>query len=330
MKNSLENFRTELTQTVLNCLWSAWSQVGVMGGAAPSHPRLVDPEPLLLLTWVCARQDARMFDEVLDWLVENGRWINVMRLTALMKSDKVCPPSLVGAVAAFMAERVRTPKWRNLARTCRPESGVSKEPLFQHQGKPLVLMDQEIDATFSDYGWPRSSIWLREQSQKLPAWTPASLVLKCRAFFGVNIRADVFAYLVSHGPGTASRLARELGYSQRGVQETLTDMQLAGLFQTRHDGNRKEYSIDSARGWQLLFEAAPQRAEWFNWRAYGRAVSVIWYKAFTIKEEGLLDYLFESEMGKALKEAQSDFIAAGLMLSERPTTAEFLEKLKRV
>lgn len=52
--------------------------------------------------------------------------------------------------------------------------------------------------------------------------------LKCRAFFGVSIRADVFAYLVAHGPGTASGVARELGYSQRRVQETLAEMQLAG------------------------------------------------------------------------------------------------------
>src|SRR5207247_10426457 len=116
-------------------------------------------------------------------------------------------------------------------------------------------------------------IRLQGQSQRGPAWTPASLVLKCRAFFGVNIRADVFARLVARGPATASGLARELGYSQRRVQETLMEMQLGGLFQTRFDGNRKEYSIESSNGWQLLFEATPERAPWFDWRALGRAVA---------------------------------------------------------
>ncbi len=61
---------------------------------------------MLLLTWACARQDPRVFDEVLDWLVQNGRWINVVRLSTLMEKDQVCPPSLVGAVAAFMAQRM--------------------------------------------------------------------------------------------------------------------------------------------------------------------------------------------------------------------------------
>jgi len=72
--------------------------------------------------------------------------------------------------------------------------------------------------------------WLQVVA-KVPAWTPTSLMLKCRAFFGVNIRADVFAWLVAHERGTASGLARELGYSQRRVQDTLAEMQLAELFQ---------------------------------------------------------------------------------------------------
>ena len=97
MRNLLRDFRSELSQAVLNILWSAWSQVGVMGGAAPAQARIVDPEPLLLLTWSFARQDARAFDEVLDWLVQNGRWVNLVRLTTLLEEDEVCPPALAGA-----------------------------------------------------------------------------------------------------------------------------------------------------------------------------------------------------------------------------------------
>jgi hypothetical protein len=114
------------------------------------------------------------------------------------------------------------------------------------------------------------------------------------------------------------------------VQETLMEMQLGGLFQTRFDGNRKEYSIESSKGWQLLFEATPDRAAWFDWRAFGRSVATVWKPAFTMKEEGLTAYLFEAEMAKRLEAASGDFTAAGLALSERPTTGEFLEKLTRL
>jgi len=330
MKNLLRQFRAELSQTVLDAIWAAWAQVGVMGQSQPRAARIVDPEPLLLLTWECARQDPRVFDEVLDWLVRNGRWVNVIRLSTLLKEDQICAPSLAGAVAAFMTQHDKSPKWRNIAERCKPEPGQPSAPLFQRQGKPLIPMDEDRDEVFARYGWARSRVCLRGQSQPMPAWTPTSLVLKCRAFFGVNIRADVFAWLVAHGHGTASGLARELGYSQRRVQDSLTEMQLAELFQTRFDGNRKEYSLDANKGWQLLFEATSERAEWFNWRAFGRAVSIIWKKAFTMKEMDLTEYVLESEMGKALAEAQADFTAAGLALSTRPTSAELLEKLKRL
>lgn len=329
MKTLLKNFRTELSQTVLDFLWSAWSQVGLMGGSTPSSPRVVDPEPLLLLTWECARQDARVFDEVLDWLVQNGRWINVVRLSTLIESDQVCSPAVAGAMAAFLAERDKTPKWRKLAANYKPKAGSPAEALFQRQGKPLTPRQGETDPVFLRYGWLRSSIRLRGQSQPIPAATPASLVLKCRAFLGVSMRADLFASLVARGPATASALARELGYSQRRVQDALAEMQLADQFQTRSDGNRKEYSIDPNRGWELLFQATPERAAWFNWRAYGRAISTVWRVAFTLKEEGLTQYLFESEMAKALQAALPDFTAAGLRLSPRPTTREFLDKLTR-
>lgn len=330
MKNSLKSFRAGLTRAVLDVIWGAWSQVGVMGHGQPVEGRIVDPEPLLLLTWGCARQDPRVFDEVLDWLVRNGRWINVVRLTTLLNEDQTCAPALAGAMAAFMTQHDKGPKWRTLAERYRPGPEPPLAPLFERQGKPLTPVDAERDVLFARYGWARSRVCLRGQSQPMPAWTPTSLILKCRALFGLNIRADVFAWLVAHGHGTASGLARELGYSQRRVLDTLAEMQLAELFQTRFDGNRKEYSLDANKGWQLLFEATAKRAHWFNWRAFGRAVSVVWKKAFSLKEKHLTEPIFAAEMGKALVEAQPDFTAAGLPLSLRPSSAELLEKLKRL
>lgn len=330
MKNLLKKFRTDLTRAVLDVIWETWSQAGVMGQGQPSPGRIVDPEPLLLLTWECARQDSRVFDEVLDWLTRNGRWINVVRLTTLLNEDRTCPPSLAGAVAAFLMQHDKGPKWRTLAERYRPVTQQMLEPLFQRQTKPLTPVDDERDEIFARYGWARSPVFLRGQSQPMPVWTPTSLIIKCRALFGVNIRADVFAWLMAHGHGTASGLARELGYSQRRVLDTLVDMQLAELFQIRFDGHRKEYSLDAKKGWQWLFESTSERAIWFNWRAFGRAVSVVWKQAFSMKEEALTEYIFESEIGKALAEARSDFTAAGLFLSMRPSSSELLEKLIRL
>ncbi len=317
MKNLLNKFKTELSQTVLDFLWAAWSQVGVMGGAAPSIPCIVDPEPMLLLTWACARQDPRIFDELLDWMVRNGRWINVGRLSTLMEADRVCPPSLVGAMAAFMSQHDKTPKWKTLAHRCQPIKGAMAEPLFLRQGKPLFFKEEERDETFFRYGWLRSPVRPRNQSLPPPSWAPAGLLLKSRAFFGVSIRADAYSYLMVNGPCTASRLAREMGYSQRRVQDALVDMQMGNAFQVRQDGNRKEYFIPAQKGWQLLFEAPPEAMRRLNWRALGCGVSKILKATQDMKEEGLTPYIFASEFSKWVEEARGSFASAGIVLPVR-------------
>ncbi len=328
MKNSLKQFRTGLSEVVLDFLWSAWSHVGVMGSAVPSKSVIVDPEPLLLLTWGCGRQDPRVFDEVLDWLVRNGRWINVVRLTTLVEEDRACPPSLAGAIAAFMLRYDKSPKWRTLAQRYKPKKTSVSEILFQRDGKALGS-HRQCDEDFLKYGWLRLPVSLRKQSQPVAFWKPAGLILKSRAFFGVNIRADVFAWLVANGSCSASRLARELGYSQRRVQDTLMEMQIAGAFQVHHDGNRKEYSVSAQKGWQLLFDSEPEATLAFHWRAFARGISKIWKKTFSLKEEGLTPYILESELTKAADEAREDLVSAGVVLPPRMESWQLLAVLKK-
>jgi hypothetical protein len=56
----------------------------VLGGAAPSQPRIVDPEPLLLVTWECARHDCtadESGDEVTGFVrlgIEEHRLTNLL------------------------------------------------------------------------------------------------------------------------------------------------------------------------------------------------------------------------------------------------------------
>ena len=123
MKNLLKKYREELSQAVLDVIWQAWSQAGVLGDMRVSAAgRIVDPEPLLLLTWECARQDPRVFDEVLDWLVRNGKWVNVVRLSTLLNEDQVCVPSAAEAVAAIMCSTIRDQSGGGLRNGITPRS----------------------------------------------------------------------------------------------------------------------------------------------------------------------------------------------------------------
>lgn len=328
MKNLLKKYRTELSEVVLNFLWEAWSQVGVMGGVTPSEDRLIDPEPLLLLTLECTRKDPRVFDEVLDWMVQNGKWINVTRFTTILEEDQTCPQSLVGAVAAFMVEHDNPLKWKTIAQKYQPKTKSDAKALFQRHGADLTPSATGRDPIFARYGWYRSRLSLRKQAQPIPFDRAASFVFKCRALFGVNMRADVFAYLVTSGPITASRLARELGYSQRRAMDTLNEMQMADIFQVRHDGNRKEYHIELNRGLEQFFELKPDQLKWFPWRPFARGITKIWNKEFSLKEDGLTDYIFETEMVKVQEDAREDLESAGLSLPSKLASNSVLEALK--
>jgi hypothetical protein len=84
MNQSLKTFKDEYQNLVLNFLWRQWSALGVAGQASGEDAWIIDPEALLLLTCTMGRHEPRLFDEALDWLQENGRFINVMRLKRIL------------------------------------------------------------------------------------------------------------------------------------------------------------------------------------------------------------------------------------------------------
>jgi len=314
MNELLDKFRQELSEAVLTFIWQQWSSIGVMAAGGADRSRVIDPEPLLLLTLELARQDPRMFDEVVDWLIVNGKWINVVRLSTLLKEDKLCSPEVLGAVAATLAEHDRTPKWRGLAKHLKPGVGKEAESLFEKNGKPLFLSGSEPDNIFHSYGLLRQPLQTRGLSSPVlrsntPLWTSTNFMFKARALFGVNIRADVFSFLVLQGASNPTRVARELGYSQRRVQDALADMAAADVFKVRTDGKAREYSVDSESTLRFL-GVTENDISWFDWRALSRALVTVWRRAFAIREEGLTPYILESERQRILGEVKNDLLSA--------------------
>jgi predicted NACHT family NTPase len=308
---------------MLNFIFEQWAAVGVMAPRAPEQARVIDPEPLLLLTLEVARHDPRTFDEVLDWLITNGRWINVARLSALADADRICAPEVLGAVAATLSRHDKTPKWRNLAARLKPLSDKPPDALFLKNGQPLFLPGSEPDAIFKSYGLLRTPVETRGLSSPvLPSrqseWSSANFMFKARALFGVSIRADVFTFVVLQGASNPTRIARELGYSQRRVQDALLDMTSAGVFQVRKVGNAKEYFADSERILRFL-GALDGGICWFDWRTQARALSIVWRRAFAMREENLTAHILESEQEKILREVENDLLRA---IPKRPAVAQ--------
>jgi hypothetical protein len=315
MSELARKFKADRTETILSFVWQQWSRIG--GGAAGGRDgdRIVDPEPLLLLTLEVARQDPRMFDSALDWLIVNGRWLNVVRLTALSEKDKVCDSRILGAVAAIMTQHDRTPKWKALARRYKPDSIGDLAPLFNKNGKPMLVDVAESDPIFASYGFLRGRFTQRSLATSVLTpdkhkWSASEFMFRSRALFGVNIRADVFSYLALRRAANPTRIARELGYSQRRVQDALVDMAASGVFKARTVGKSKEYVFNAGVGWGGIMGGDKTSVEWRDWRALARAFSVIWRVVVAIKEELADEYIINAEEQAAFREARDDLIAA--------------------
>lgn len=315
MKTLLNTYRDDFAESVLTFLAVQWARLGsAISSTSSEELRVIDPEPLLLLTLEFARQDPRLFDEVLDWLTINGKWISVTRLTTLLKEDRTCNPSVVGAVASMMSLYNKTPKWKKLAEIF---SGKAKkaESLFQKKGKPLFLKSSKKDPIFLSYGLLREPLTLRGKSSSIQLSKPSNLIFRNRALFGVNIRADVFTYLMIRKADNPSCIAQELGYSQRRVQDTLTEMAAANVFfRVSTDSYKSEYSFDSEKWDSLFFPYTQSKPDWFNWRAFSRAITKLWNAITNLREEGLTPGILDSEMTKAFKEAKEDLMAIKLDL----------------
>lgn len=335
-------FKSEFKEQFLNFIWREWSQLGVFGTAMPENRWIIDPEPLLLLTLEIGRCDPRLFDEVMDWLLRNARWINAHRLSTLMQKDKIGDNSVVGAVAATLAQHNKSSqsnKWRTLAQRNQLEkANKSHHFFFSPNGKPIPLISNVSDKVFRHYGFLRDPIETRGMSKLVPLESPANLTFKMRALFGVNIRADTLVYLMTHDSNNPSRIAHLLGYSQKQLQDVLVEMATSGAIGVRTVGREKHYWLRS-QDWLSWFPGySPSLFKWIDWRALTRGLIILWRAIFVLNEDHVDEYLISSEMREAMLAAKNDLYASGIAFNIRDDRAflgedympAFLEDLKEI
>jgi hypothetical protein len=266
------NFRFQ--EGVLNLIWRQWSSLGVAGSAIVEDRWLVDPEALLLLTCTAGRRDARVFDEVLDWLQQFGGWINTQRLARMANEYGFEGEKTLTAVAAWMAVKDKSPKWKKLAG--KPVEGELEPFFWMREGMPVPVM-RDPEAHFASRGFKRDAMRLRGYSQPFRPVEPATLLLQCRALFGLNARAEVMAWLLTHKEGHPSGIARSCGYSQRGVQNILVELAASGVLRVKSTGREKWYWTDQS-AWTRLLDRESCMPEWVSWAPLFRALERIWIR----------------------------------------------------
>lgn len=261
MQNSLLNSSEELRRSIVDLLWRQWSALGVAGHAAQGSNIAVDPEALLLFSSAFARHDARLFDEIADWLQQNGDWINLLRMTRLQREHELGDVTVLGALAGHLMRRSSHAKWKVFAK--KPPQSEQLAPLFPHLPAP-----SRADEIFRRWGWLRTPLEARGLSKPPRPNHPASFLLKLRALFGMQSRAEVLAWLLAHESGHPAQIARETGYFRGSVQNVLNELEMSGHVYATRDGREKRF-IAPREHWRFLLTWSPDSAaefpQWVPW-----------------------------------------------------------------
>lgn len=269
MNPSLINFRDQLVESVLRFLWRQWSALGVAGYAHSKDTWMVDPEALLLFSLPVARYDPRLFDEIMDWLHKNGALLSLNRLQTLEKEHQLGNPSLLRPVAESLAKSPGNSKWSLILKRFHPGNELgSPQALFVD-----VPVFAEPDDIFHRWGWVRGSLKGRGMSKAPRPDQPATFLFMLRALFGLQVRAEVMAWLLSHEHGHPAEIARQTGYFARSVHRVVTELEASGLVRSFRVGREKQFSLIHAQ-WRFLLQWTPADnfPVWIAWAPLFRAL----------------------------------------------------------
>ena len=310
MSPSLMNLASDLEDGALDFLWRQWCTLGVLGTAGGEARWIIDPEALLLLTSETARHDARLFDEVLDWMRVNSRWINTQRLSTLNSRYGLGDTRVMAAIARHMLQHDPPAKWTRWTRAVGAASPA--DALFYRGDRPLRGPFPDPDRDFESYGLLRPAITPRTISQAIPMMQPCALRFRLRALFGLGMRADILCYLLAQGEAHPSGLAKELGYSQKRVQDTLNELAVSGCVQVHRVGRLKMYDLARERWADFLIPQKPHFPAWIDWVALARGLTTLWRAVWTLPRENDDSYVASSRLRKAMRAARGDLYESGI------------------
>ena len=299
MNDWLTKSKDQFQETIIDFLWHQWSLLGIAGTTPPHDDRIIDPEALLLFSLNIGRYEPRLFDEIIDWLFQNGHVINVQRLRQIQKMYNFNSGPQLSAIAELLS---RQPgyrlKWSSLAKKY---SQTDQEPLFfDNQGHALPCPDDhDANPEFLKHGLRRGRINLRGYSQSFAFDSSACLLLRLRALIGIHARAELLCLLAAVDQIHPSQAARMTGYSQKTIQTTLVEMSRSGGILTRTSKKEKYYRLKSGI-LDTLLRPSGQCPQWICWPALFKMVEIVWQKLRQLCGQRIDTLLLSSELKKLL------------------------------
>ena len=309
MEKLLKEFKESYLDSLLSFLWKQWSAIGVSGYSNSKDNWYIDPEALLVFSCSIARYDARLFDEMINWLNINGSYINIQRLKNIAGAENFNGTKVLSAVAKVMSKRQKFLKWKGIS-AINDISLNEVEPLFYFKNGLPIQNFGEAEKDFREYGFLRGKIEFRKHIQPVNITKNTGLLFKLRALFGVSARCDIILYLLTHESAHPQIISKEIYYSQKSVQDTLVEMVKSDLIFVRSIGREKHYWLNKTT-WSEFLKSDDKSLRWVKWPALMSALETIWIK---INDKAFLEYdslLKSSELRILMRSIMSKIQDAG-------------------
>lgn len=304
---SLASLSAEIERKCRDFAWEQWTQIGISGpppGVAASWA--VDPEALILFTLETGRADPRLFDEMLDWLVQNEKLVSVQRLRNLCLDDE--DRQLADAALTWVAQ------WRPRARLTAGRQARQAErpprPLFYDLSPP----GPGTDPAFAHHGYLRPLVEPSHKSQRPDMAAAAAFAFRLRRLLGVGVRAEVLgALLTIDAPRVSSGvLNASAGFTRQNVRESLNQLTDADVVVSTKMGSEQFFAVRHVDWAQLLGldeRELPSHRDWIQILGPLRLI-LRWLR--DPRTGDLSEYLRASEARKLHERVSPDLRFAGV------------------
>ena len=263
---SVNKFKQELLDSILELLWRQWTQLGVAGAVNSKDDWVLDPEALLIFSAHFARYDQRLYDLVIDWLQCNGESINLPRLKALLKRFDHADRKSLG----FIAASVKSKKWQPLAKSLLPKDSGVETMFFGNEFVP------KPDETALRYGLKRNQYVQSNKVMPFASSGNASLLLRLRGAFGMSARAEAILTMLNKEFCRIQDVADAGGFSWKAASDVLDELCTSGVAVTLDKSKRgRSYFLKDSNTMHKLFEI--ETVKFPDWLTIFDMLSVVWH-----------------------------------------------------
>ncbi|MBN2641858.1 MAG: hypothetical protein JXR78_09405 [Victivallales bacterium] len=287
-------FKQSYFDALLNLLWRQWSRLGVAGQISPqSSPYVLDPESLLLFSAYFCRYDQRLYDLIIDWLQENGGFINMQRLKTIGGKAEYDYSASLGFIASQLNPQ-RNRKWRKTAVELIPETTVTTPMFLLPDGTSLEYCPH-IDEAALKYGFIRNTYRYSGKVCPFPLQDCATILLQLRGIFGLSARAETILALLNKETCKIQDIAELSGFSWKSIQDVIAELSATPVVST-HEENRRGrcYFLNSPEKIRQLFET--ENFVFPDWGTIFNILFHIWKTVSNPRLAHLSDQTFRGEI----------------------------------